>query len=60
MRRFEVRYMRRKSARSLRVWLAHAFLADTPAAGPMIGVRMLGWSVTIYPWLPANMTCKTW
>lgn len=50
----EVRYMQRKSARSLRVWAAHAALADTPAVGPMIVLRLLGWTVTVYPWMHAK------
>ena len=47
----EVRYMRLRSARSFRVWAAHAAVGDTPAVGPMIVLRLLGWSVVLYPWM---------
>lgn len=50
MQRVEVRYMALTSARSFRVWLVHAWMANTPAAGPMIGMRLFGWGATFYPW----------
>lgn len=52
MRRFELRYMQLKSSRSFRVWLVHGWLCDTPTVGPMIGVRLFGWGLTAYPWMP--------
>lgn len=48
----ELRYMERASARSLRVWLVHGWIADTPAVGPMLGCRLFGWSLNLYPWHP--------
>ena len=59
MRNVEVRYIRLKSARSLRVWLVNGFICDTPAAGVMIGAMLFGWTVAIYPWLPKTIKCKT-
>lgn len=47
----EIRYMQRKSARSWLVWAAHAAVGDTPAAGPMIVMRLMGWTLTLYPWM---------
>lgn len=55
MRNIEIRYMERKSARSLRVWLCHAYCFKTFTAGPAIGVRLFGWGVTVYPMLPDSM-----
>ena len=25
---------------------------DTPAVGPMVGLRVLGFQVNVYPWMP--------
>ena len=51
MKQVELRYMRLRSARSFRVWLIHGWIADTPAVGPMIGVRLFGLSLNAYPWM---------
>lgn len=48
----ELRYMQIRSARNVRVWAISAWLADTPAVGPMVGVRLFGWSLNLYPWHP--------
>lgn len=53
----EIRFMRRKSAASLRRWLVSGWAFDTPAAGPCFGFRVFGLSASIYPWLPNNKRC---
>lgn len=42
---FVVRYMKRKSARSLRVWLVHWFVLGASPSGRYVGFRLFGWTV---------------
>lgn len=50
MHRDNLRYTPRCSLRSFRGWLIHAWICDTPSAGPCIGFRFCGWEASIYPW----------
>ena len=45
----EFRRMRLRSARSFRVWFLHGWWVQTPAVGPMLGFRVCGWAIHIYP-----------
>ena len=47
----EFRYVQRKSMRAFHVWAVRACIFNTPAAGPMILLRLFGWSLHIYPWM---------
>jgi hypothetical protein len=55
----ELRYMQRKSARSLWVWVFRARICDTPAVGPVIMLRLFGWTINLYPWMHSHAARKT-
>lgn len=50
----EVRYVQRKDMRAFHVWLCRVATFNTPAAGPMILLRLCGWSLHIYPWMHSH------
>jgi len=56
--RIETSYIKRKSLRSFRVWLAHAGRMNTFTAGPMIFLRFCGLNVNIYPWFERHQRAK--
>lgn len=47
----EFRYVQLKSMRAFHVWAIRACIFNTPAVGPMILLRLFGWSLHIYPWM---------